>query len=198
MTTRKQQLNAVLMNYSYTVKEANVSLKLIQDQIAAAYRRGNMILVKELQRTVINDSAIQTLAVITVARSNGAFSPGIDGFVMKEREHIAEMLERIARVGLKPTGYKATPVRRIEIPKPGTNKMRPIGIPTIFDRCVQQLFTYCLAPIAEAVADKSSYGFRPMRGTQDAIHEARHVVATASQMIFDADISKFFDTVSHE
>lgn len=78
--------------------------------------------------------------------------------------------------------------------------MRPLGIPSIFDRCVQALYHLALDPIAEEIADTRSYGFRKNRSTQDVQQYIRAALnqRNAARYIMDADIKGFFDNISHE
>jgi len=175
------------------------NVKELQHKIAVAYQSKNMNLVKQLQQELINSESAIRQAVCRIVRSNGAYTPGIDKFIINSPAKFNEAVNYLRSVAIKPMTYKSQPVRRVEIPKPGTDKMRPIGIPTIFDRCVQQLFLFTLAPIAEVGADSDSYGFRINRGTQDAVYAAQQKLHNNyPRMIYDADISKFFDSVSHE
>lgn len=82
--------------------------------------------------------------------------------------------------------------------KPG--EMRPLGIPTMFDRSVQALYNLVLLPIAEATADSSSFGFRPGKSTMDAVNAFVYQLKTKSspRMVYEGDIQQFFPTISHD
>lgn len=99
-----------------------------------------------------------------------------------------------------PLTYRAFPVKRVMIPKPGSTKERPIGIPNIFDRCVQALYLLALTPIAEAQADSNSFGFRAGLSTLDAVFTLNSALVTLPRpkMVLDADIKDFFGTISHQ
>jgi RNA-directed DNA polymerase len=95
--------------------------------------------------------------------------------------------------------WKAKPVRRIYIPK-SNGKVRPLGIPTIKDRCFQAMVKNALEPEWEARFERSSYGFRPGRSCQDAITKICCVAqrTTKKKWVIDADIKGAFDNINHE
>lgn len=89
------------------------------------------------------------------------------------------------------------PLRRVWIPKPGSKELRPLGIPTIFDRCLQALFKLALEPEWEAKFEPNSYGFRPGRSPRDALAAIRDYVQKRAKYVIDADIAKCFDSINH-
>lgn len=129
-------------------------------------------------------------------RSNKG-APGCDGqtvaqFASHEEEHLQALHEQ-----LKDKTYHPRPVKRVEIPKPGGGK-RPLGIPTVRDRIVQQAVLQILQPIFEAKFSDYSHGFRPERGCATALSIVDRALKLGYEWIVDADIEKFFDTVDHE
>ena len=93
---------------------------------------------------------------------------------------------------------KASPTRRVWIPKPGKDEKRPLGIPTIYDRALQALVKIGMEPEWEARFEPNSYGFRPGRSAHDAIENIYNVIHLSPKYVLDADISKCFDRINHD
>jgi RNA-directed DNA polymerase len=97
--------------------------------------------------------------------------------------------------------FTAQPVRRVHIPKPGTKKQRPLGIPVLIDRCHQARVVNALEPEWEARFEPKSYGFRPGRGCHDAIEAVFQVAKGKSprrRWVLDADLAGAFDRIAHD
>ena len=108
-------------------------------------------------------------------------------------------LERL-KAGLKAKTFEPMPVRRVYIPKPNSEKKRPLGIPTLLDRIVQEALRMILEPIWEADFSQRSYGFRPNRSTYDAIaYIGSHLTGKgeAYQWVIENDIVSYFNTIPH-
>jgi RNA-directed DNA polymerase len=130
-----------------------------------------------------------------VVRNGGA--PGVDGMTVHELEaHCRQHWPRI-REELLSGSYVPKPVRCVEIPKPAGGT-RMLGIPTVRDRLIQQALLQVLQPLFDPTFSDSSFGFRPGRGTHDAVRAAREHIAAGHRWVVDMDLEKFFDRVNHD
>ncbi len=125
-------------------------------------------------------------------------SPGVDGVTIPEFE--ASLIEELSRLKEELEGwtYKPSPVRRVEIPKPGGKGIRLLGVPTVRDRVVHATLKELLEPIFEPLFSDHSYGFRPERNQRQAVEAARAIVAGGKRYVVDIDLSKFFDRIHHD
>lgn len=136
------------------------------------------------------------LAYRSIKGNKGSHTAGVDGRTIKHLSRLNEE-EYISLIQKQFHWYKPRPVKRVEILKPN-GKIRPLGIPTIVDRIVQQCILQTLEPICEAKFHDSSYGFRPNRNTEHAIAEcARLMQIQHLHYVVDIDIQGFFDNVYH-
>jgi len=129
-------------------------------------------------------------------RANGG-APGVDGVTVEAfGEHLEDNLRGLVSE-LRARTYRPRPVRRVLIPKPDGGQ-RPLGIPAVQDRVVQQAVLSVLEPIFEAEFSPHSHGFRPGRGAFTALRELYGHVRAGHIYLVDVDIEKFFDTIPHE
>lgn len=127
-------------------------------------------------------------ALLNVAANQGA--AGVDGQSVEEVvSHVRSLLPKLRHVLLEGS-YVPGDVRRVWIPKPDGGQ-RGLGIPNVIDRWVQEAARLVLEPIFDPLFHESSHGFRPTRGAQTAIAEARRYVAEGYNVVVDLDISRF-------
>jgi group II intron reverse transcriptase/maturase len=130
-------------------------------------------------------------------RSNGG-SAGVDGITIAdvERSGVDIYLNELGEELRKQT-YQPQAVKRVMIPKANGGE-RPLGIPTVRDRIAQTVCKMILEPIFESDFEESSYGFRPNRSSKDAITAIKESLNQGKTEVYDADLSKYFDTIPHD
>jgi len=149
---------------------------------------------ENLMEAAVTDENCE-LALQAVKRNKGA--AGIDRMTTEELEPHFEANWWILKDKLLKGTYVPSPVRRVEIPKPSGGK-RMLGIPTVQDRCIQQMLLQVLTPIFDPAFSEHSYGFRPGRKAQDAVRAAQKYAREGKDWVVDIDITKFFDHVNHD
>jgi len=136
------------------------------------------------------------IGFILVKRNRG--KPGIDGVSIADFEaNLDEELSQLQQE-LSNWTYQPSPVRRVEIPKPGGKGVRLLGIPTVRDRVVQATLKLLLEPIFDPHFSPNSYGFRPGRSQHQALEAAQRMVNSGKLYVVDIDLSKFFDRIHHD
>ena len=136
------------------------------------------------------------LAFQAVRRNGGA--PGVDGVTIEEFEgRLSRELSQLKK-DLESWTYEPSPVRRVEIPKPGGAGVRLLGIPTIRDRVLHASIKAVLEPIFEEVFSDHSYGFRPGRNQRQAVEAAQKIVQSGKEYVVDLDLAQFFDRIHHD
>src|SRR5437763_9750023 len=146
-------------------RKANRTVRNLRHRIFRATQEGNLKKVRSLQKLMLKSYSNPMVSVRRVAQINaGKHTPGIDKLVLKTPAARGKMVDALAHYSL----WKAKPARRVYIPKTG-NKLRPLGIPVVVDRCLQSMVKNALEPAWEAKFEGISYGFRPGRCCYDVI-----------------------------
>ena len=149
-----------------------------------------MSLIKEIM-------SYQNILEATKRVKSNKGAPGVDKMSVDEiesyiKEHYEEIKEQVLT-----KKYKPQSVRRVYIPK-ANGKRRPLGIPTVVDRVIQQAISQVLSPIYENYFSDYSYGFRPNRDCHKAMNKVLEYINEGYTYIIDVDIEKYFDTVNHD
>jgi RNA-directed DNA polymerase len=130
-----------------------------------------------------------------VAANKGA--PGVDNVTIEDFTSI--LVRNITKLEqqLKDGSFHPQSIKRVPIRKPGTSETRPLGIPTVRDRIVQNALRHVLEPILERQFAEHSYGFRPQRGCKDALRRVDNLLKDGYKYTVDVDLKSYFDTIPH-
>lgn len=189
------------MAQQFDYPKTETQLREIQDHLyqhsKKVFDEGGRPAFKGLLEIMSAEATIIT-AIHNIKSNHGSDTPGVDSKTMRK-----EYLQRSHSWVIKDiqTAFKhfePQKIRRVYIDKPGKAEKRPLGIPTIRDRIVQECMRIVLEPIFEAQFFAHSYGFRPMRDTPMALERAKLLVHhTGYHWIVEGDISKCFDRIDH-
>lgn len=175
-------------------KQVYQTVKNLRQRIFRASREGDLKRARSLQRLMLRCQANVLESVRRVTQVNaGKDTPGVDQMLVLTPEARGRLCDQLSQLDL----YRAHPVRRVYIPK--RKGKRPLGIPTIVDRCVQAMVKNALEPFWEARFEGMSYGFRPGRGCHDAIENIFGLALpqTTRPGVLDADIEGAFNHIGH-
>jgi RNA-directed DNA polymerase len=177
-------------------RRAEREVRRLRQRIFTASKAGDLARVRRLQTLMLRSRSNTLVSVRRVTERNaGRLTAGVDGEIALTPRTKEQL---VARVHDPADAFRAMPVRRVFIPKPG-GKQRPLGIPVILDRVHQARIVNALEPEWEARFEPKSYGFRPGRGCHDAI-EAIFQVAKQNPRrlwVLDADLAGAFDRIGH-
>ena len=188
-TKRKVQKKKKLRNAEY------YDFQKIQDKLYTDSMQGRTF--NRLVELIALPENIR-LAYRNIKANSGSRTAGTDGRTIKDLEKMPDS-KLVALVQRKLNWYEPQSVRRVEIPKGNDpKKKRPLGIPTILDRLIQQCVLQILEPICEAKFHEHSYGFRPNRSQEHAIALVyKNIQCSHYYYVVDVDIKGFFDNVNH-
>ena len=175
-------------------REAHKRVRRLQVRIAKAVKENKWSQVKALQYLLTHSFYAKLLAVKRVTSNKGRKTPGVDGVLWQ-----GARAKWRAAYSLRRRGYHPQPLRRIYIEKKN-GKLRPLSIPTMYDRAQQALYKLGLSPVAETKADRNSYGFREGRSCADAVACAFNALSkpNSASWILEGDIRGCFDNISFD
>lgn len=189
------------MAQKFKAPKSETELKKIQDEM---YRiTSKCIESKEIPKfkglvEIMSSEVVIMTAIHNIKANKGSKTPGIDQKIIDKDYLQKDYYEVVTDIQNSFTNYKPDMVRRKWIPKPGKQEKRPLGIPTIKDRIVQECVRLIIEPILEAQFFQHSYGFRPWRDTHMALERVKDQVHRIGYYwIVEGDISRFFDNVNH-
>ena len=180
-------------------KSASEELKTLQAKLFEALKRGaSKSEVLRIHNEMLRSFSVVAMAVRKVTSNKGRRTRGIDNILWERDEQKYNAI--LALKSIKWNEYKADPIRRVWIPKPGkTGEKRPLGIPTMKDRAAQTLWNFILDVHQEMNANPRSFGFRIGRSPKQAINYAWTLTSGAGKReILKVDIRKAYDTVNHK
>lgn len=172
-----------------------MSVNKLQVRITKAVKQNKWHKVKRLEYLLTHSYHAKLLAVRKITQNKGKRTAGIDNIKWLTSES-----KILAALSLSSTRYKAQPLKRVFINKPGKKKKRPLGIPTMYDRAMQCLYALALEPIAELTSDSRSFGFRKFRGAKDSCEQIFRCLSrsTSARWILEGDIKGCFDHINHQ
>ena len=188
-------------NLGIDLKECYLHVATIQQEIALAKRENKpQEIIDELTHSLVTSEEARIVSVHRIVSNTGYRSPGLSKGSFKTNVDYRNMVDRLGEITENPTTYTATPLDRIYLPKPKGGQ-RPISIPSYLDRCLQALYKLAIEPISEELADKSSYGFRPMRSIHWAAGRTLNCYnnpLAQYNYVVEVDIKGCFDNITQE
>lgn len=181
--------------HSIDWRKANRIVRGLRRRIFKATNEGNWRKVRSLQKLMLRSYSNTMVSVRKATQENkGRKTAGVDKVLVKTPQARGKMVDDL----IKSQSWKPKPVKRVYIPK-SNGKQRPLGIPTIKDRCLQAIVKNALEPCWEEQFEGTSYGFRPGRSTHDAIEKIYLAVRPnkKKKWVLDADIKGCFDNINH-
>ena len=176
-------------------RQVNRCVDNLRKRIFRAVQEGDYRKARNLQKLMLRSYANTLSSVRRVTQDNaGKRTAGVDKVLVKTPEARGKLVDTL----MSTQPWRAKPVKRVHIPK-ANGKKRPLGIPTILDRCFQARVKNALEPEWEAKFEPGSYGFRPGRSCHDAIYDIWAIASKGNKLwVVDADIKGAFDNLEHK
>ena len=180
--------------HSIDWEQARRKVRRLQMRIAKAVKENRWNKVRSLQNLLTRSFYARLLAVKRVTSNKGKKTPGVDGVLWQGVRAKWRAVQSLRR-----RGYRPQPLRRIYIKKKN-GKLRPLSIPTMYDRAQQALYKLGLSPVAETKADRNSYGFREGRSCADAVASAFLALSkpNSAPWVLEGDIQGCFDNIAFD
>ena len=175
-------------------KKVEVTVNNLQSRIASAAKNRNWNKVSKLSRLLTRSFHAKVLAIRKVTGNKGSKTPGVDGIIWSTSSD-----KMRAALQLMNKGYRAKPLTRKYIRKKN-GKLRPLSIPTMYDRAMQTLHALALGPVESVTGDTTSFGFKPYRSTKDAYAYLHTCMSKeiAPEWIVEGDIKACFAEINHD
>ena len=194
LLTIKQYLDSPKLRISSKLEIVIPWKKKVEGMVPNIFTRGKENSNMGLIDVILSESNI-SYAIKRVKSNKGA--PGVDKMTVNEIDEYFKQNWNDIKKTILAKRYKPQPVRRVYIPKEN-GKQRPLGIPTVVDRVIQQAIAQELSRIYEPMFSDNSYGFRPGRSQHDAMMKTLEHLNNGYEWVIDLDIEAYFDTVNHD
>jgi group II intron reverse transcriptase/maturase len=192
----KDRMTSIDVNLLTSPSQSDAAIRVFQRKLFIRAKQDKGFKAYSLYGKLCEDYTL--IEAYRRVRSNYSKGVGVDNqsFDDIEKQGLSTFLLEIQQ-DLQSHTYKSKAVRQELIPKEKEGEFRTLGIPTIRDRVVQMAVKMLIEPLWEADFESTSYGFRPKRGAKDAIKQVKRNIYDGHQFIYDADLSKYFDTIPH-
>jgi RNA-directed DNA polymerase len=193
----KNRTTYIDANLLVSSSESDEKVRVFQRKLYIAAKRDKRFIAHSLYDKICIDYVLVT--AFYRVKQNYSKGVGVDGESIAniEQSGLLNYLSQLQEE-LREKRYQSNAVKRVLIPKEEKGTFRKLGIPTVKDRIVQMAVKMVIEPLWEAEFIDTSYGFRPKRSAKDAIKQVKANIYESYQFVYDADLSKYFDTIPHD